>query len=255
MDNINSKQIVLNGLLINYYLNNIEDSKKTIIFIHGWLSESRVWFHLMHALTKASYECFAIDLPGFGQSQVPESSVDNTFYADIIDQFVKKLNLSNVVLVGHSNGGAVCVKYLNKDSANVVQLILIDSAGIREQTTTKRIKRFIAEIVRPIFKFSLLKPLRNKIYRVMGSEDYINSEYLHDTYKNVVNEDISDLFINVKVPTLIIWGENDGATPLRYADFIHSSIEGSQLVVLDTGHFPFQEKPSEVINEIITFIK
>lgn len=255
MKEILQKQIVVNDYLVNYYLLSSPESKLNVIFIHGWLSNSKVWFHLMHALGKVGISSYAIDLPGFGNSQIPKLSVDNTFYSSIVKEFSKKLNLDNIVLAGHSNGGAIAVKIVNSDNSFAEKLILVSAAGIRKKSTKKIIKNTLSVFARPFFKLKFLKPLRNRIYKIMGSEDYINSEYLMDTYKNVINEDLSDLYKKINIPTLIIWGINDNSTPFSYGEFINKEIDSSMLVKINAGHFPFIDKPDEVINSLITFLK
>lgn len=254
MNEFDSKQVIANNHLVTYYTFLADNPTNTVIFIHGWLSSSKVWFHLMHALKKMNISAYALDLPGFGESQIPDHSVDNNFYVKVVEEFINKLNLKNVVIVGHSNGGAVAVKLLNINNI-AKKLVLIDSAGIRKSSVEKTVKTLIAKVVRPIFKLPFLKPIRARIYSAMGYEDYINSSYLNKTYQNVINDDISELYKNVKIPTLIIWGKDDKSTPLVFGKFIHDNITNSQFEVIDAGHFPFIDKPDQVINYLITFIK
>lgn len=254
MNEFDSKKVVVNNHLVTYYTFLADNPHSTVIFIHGWLSNSKVWFHLMHALKKMNISAYALDLPGFGESQIPDHSVDNNFYVKVVEEFIVKLNLKNVVIVGHSNGGAIAVKLLNTPH-NIHKLVLIDAAGIRSNSIEKSIKTTIAKIVKPVFKVPFLKPLRARIYSAMGYQDYINSAYLNNTYQNVIKDDISDLYKNVKIPTLIIWGKDDKSTPLSFGEFINKNIEDSELKVIDAGHFPFIDKPDQVINYLVTFIK
>lgn len=254
MNEFDSKQVIVNNHLVTYYTFLADHPKCTVIFIHGWLSNSKVWFHLMHALKKMNISAYALDLPGFGESQIPATSVDNNFYVKVVEDFINKLSLKNLVLVGHSNGAAVAVKLLNVNNV-AEKLVLIDAAGIRSKSAEKTIKTTIAKVVKPVFKIPFLKPLRARIYSAMGYEDYINSEYLNKTYQNVINDDISDLYKNIKIPSLIIWGKNDKSTPLSFGEFIHSNISNSEFQVIDAGHFPFIDKPDQVINYLVNFVK
>lgn len=255
MEQIIQKKIIVNGLLINYYVASAEKGNTHMVFLHGWLSNSKVWFHLMHALSKIGVTSIAVDLPGFGESQIPEYSFNNDFNVEIINEFTKKLNIDKFILVGHSNGGAIAAKYSVKYPLNIIKLILIDAAGIRLIDKSKRVKNSLAKIFSPLFKFKSLKPLRRYIYKWIGSEDYINSEYLKGSYKNIIAEDISSIYKKIAQPTLIVWGKKDKDTPYSYAEFINSQIPDSTLVTVDAAHFPFLEKPNEVINHTIKFIK
>ncbi|MEK7177682.1 MAG: alpha/beta hydrolase, partial [Patescibacteria group bacterium] len=75
---ISNKQIIINNLLINYYsvLSDKKSPDKTLVFLHGWGVDSQLWFKLIPELSDANYSLYFLDLPGFGQSQVPNSIYD-----------------------------------------------------------------------------------------------------------------------------------------------------------------------------------
>ena len=79
---------------------------------------------------------------------------------------------------------------------------------------------------------------------------------MKETYLKVIGEDISDIFSKVSVPTMLVWGKNDGITPLRHAYFINKSISGSKLEIISgVGHNPHREAPETLVEKIVDFIK
>ena len=258
---IECKQIIINDLLINYYFLGEEDNKKNIIFLHGWRSESSVWFDIMKSLSKAEeYNLFAIDLPGFGKTQVPQHSLSIAGYAGIVLQFIEKLKVKgHIILIGHSFGGAVSIKFATDYQDTISQLVLIDSSGVRITNLSRKaglqIKKLIAKLVKPFFKPRFMQPLRKQIYKRFVNSDYVESEYIKVTYINVISEDLSPLFPAIKCPTLLFWGEKDQDTPLWMGELMHEKINDSKLIILkDVGHYSFLEKKKEFIVALKEFI-
>ena len=86
-----NNQIIINNLLINYYsiLPGKRSSDKTLVFLHGWGVDSKLWFKIAPELINKNYCLYFIDLPGFGQSQIPNKTYDVNNYKEIIYEFVK----------------------------------------------------------------------------------------------------------------------------------------------------------------------
>lgn len=247
------KKIIINNLLINYYSKEIPNSKYTLIFLHGWRSEGRVWQEVMQEL---NYTCYAIDLPGFGKSQLPATPFTLDKFSEVIREFISKLQLQNIILIGHSNGGAISIKSIVTNKFPVSKLVLVDSAGIRENSFEKSAKKITASILKPIFKIPFLKPVRDRIYIAMGSEDYVAEPQLKETYINMISEDLSAELKKIDIPTLLIWGEKDEATPLSDGEFMKNTIPNSKIVVIPDGnHFAFQKSKEFFISTLKEFIQ
>jgi len=91
---ISNKQIIIDKLVINYYFFlPKKKSNKTLVFLHGWGVDSKLWFKIVPELINQNYSLYFIDLPGFGQSQVPDSIYDVDDYKKIVYEFIKKLGL------------------------------------------------------------------------------------------------------------------------------------------------------------------
>lgn len=251
MPNISQRQLVVNDSLINYYESDISSGTQSVVFLHGWRSEGKVWFNVMQHLDMPSY---ALDLPGFGQSPLKGIAYTVNDYVKVVNDFIKKLDLKNVFLIGHSFGGRIAMKLAASDS-NIARLVLVDAAGFRNQSLSTKVKKFIASIVKPLFKLPGLNSLRPKIYKLIGAEDYLATPQLQQTFVNVINEDLTPYLTSISQPTLLIWGKNDKDTPVDFARTMNTNITGSQLRVIEhAGHFSFLDQPQQFIDLLKQFI-
>jgi len=264
-----------NDISINYYE---YGEGKPIIFIHGFGGASYSWRFIYKSFTE-SHKVFLIDLKGFGFSDKPrEDKYSISDQADIIESFIIKKNLSNIILVGHSMGGAVALYTyfkLNKDINRLKGLILIDSAGYNQ-----RLPYFINILRIPIVnilslsftpsEFAVKNVLRLSFYAENKITDEMIKSYaffqslpgahyaLIKTAKQIIPKDVDNVIMNfmqIKLPVLLIWGQNDNVIPMQYGRKMNSDMPYSRLKVIpECGHIPHEEKPNDVISEINNFL-
>lgn len=237
-------EIQINDLKINY-IKEGPDTKTTILFLHGWGTNAESFRPVINEMAK-KFTTYAIDFPGFGSSQQPPTTYEVEDYSKIVLEFINKLNLENVVLVGHSFGGRVIIKLVGKLGYKPKKIILVDSAGIKPKRTLKyKIKVGVFKFAKKIAMILLGKKKGQEIidkYRSKaGSKDYNNADsVMKEVFKNVVNEDLTEYLPNIKSPTLLIWGELDQDTPLSDAQKMEQLIDNAGLVVIKgAGHFSF----------------
>lgn len=244
--------VVINQQLIVYNVLNRE-REKSLVFLHGWRSQGLVWKDIADKMNNQGFAIYMLDLPGFGDSPQPKSAFSVQDYADVVGEFIKKLKLNNVILIGHSFGGRIAIK-LSAIYPNLIKkIVLVDSAGLAENKS-KGIS-FLAKIAKPFFKPSFMRSLREKIYKKIGVEDYVATPQLKETFLKVINEDLSSNLTQINKPTLIICGENDKDTPTAVAKIMNEKIKNSKLIVLKgAGHFSFLDKPQEFFDELTKFI-
>ncbi|KKT16820.1 MAG: hypothetical protein UV98_C0021G0003 [Parcubacteria group bacterium GW2011_GWB1_43_6] len=198
------------------------------------------------------------DLPGFGENQIIQRPWTINDYVEWAHGILQKNNLSRIILAGHSFGGSIAAKFSSKYPAMVEKLILIDSAGIRKRRLKKEIQKAIAHLLSRFCFLPFYGFFRKVAYRTLfRTSDYLLTEgVMKETYLKVIGEDISDIFSKVSVPTMLVWGKNDGITPLRHAYFINKSISGSKLEIISgVGHNPHREAPETLVEKIVDFIK
>ena len=254
MSQLKNKQIIINDLLINYYQQTTDKQAPTLLFLHGWRSAGKIWNSVIEKLGNG-YNIYSLDLPGFGQSNVPDKNFNLQDYAEVVDGFIQKNNLSEVIIIGHSFGGRIAIKLAATNPKYLYKLVLVDSAGIRHASAGRIIKQGIAKLLKPFFKLPGLKSARQKIYTSMGAEDYLATPELQAIFVNIVKEDITSLLSKIKISTMLIWGADDNDTPLSDAKIMKEKITDSKLVVLsDAGHFSFLDQTEKFVSEIREFL-
>ncbi len=254
------KQVIIKNLLINYYKIETSRAEVNLLFLHGWRSEGKIWVDIIEAMQSSfpnfAFNAYLLDLPGFGKSQTPEHAFTVENYASYIESFVYKLNLNNVILIGHSHGGKTSINIAAQNPSWLKKLVLVDSSGVRNNSKDLKTKNLLAKVVKPFFTPKFMQPLRKKIYKTIGAEDYVETPNLRETFLNLIKYEVHDDLTKIKVPTLLIWGEKDMDTSVENGKFMHDNIKDSRFIVLqNAGHFSFLDKKQEFIEAIITFIQ
>lgn len=231
-----------------------------ILILHGWgwPISSPQWAKVRGLLEAAGYAVFLPDLPGFGQTSPPKEPWTIDDYVEWVKNFCEQNNLSQVFLLGHSFGGSIATKFTIKYPERVRKLLLVDSAAIRRKRLKKEIQKMVAHFLN---RFSFL-PFYNVVRKVAYRTLFRNSDYLltegvmKETYLKVLGEDMSDIFSKISVPTLLVWGEKDGITPLAHAYFMQEKIPGAQLYIIpNVRHNPHREAPETLVKKILEFIQ
>ncbi len=235
-----------------------EGSGPVILLLHGWKSDLHTFDPLISAFT-GSFRVVRLDLPGFGGSEVPKDSWGVGEYALFVKAFIHKLGISVDTLVGHSFGGRITLKGVGLGELHPKKVVLIASAGLAKHKTLRNrlfgILAKVGKMLTVLFPASFRSSLRHRLYQATGSSDYLNAGVLKETSLKVIREDLSGCARGVEVPTLLIWGENDTATPLSDGKRLAELISGSRLEILEgAGHFVHQERSREVMELIKKFV-
>ena len=218
-----------------------------VVFLHGWLTDLESMRPLTTNLAKTK-KIYLVDVVGFGKSSLPKEPLNSEDFAEFLKEFLDKLNIENPVLIGHSNGGRIIINAVGKNMVKAKKIVLIDSAGIKP----KRPIGYYAKI--SILKTGKLvlnllpntknmKEFKERLRGKVGSSDYKASPtVLKDTMKIILNEDVKEILPNIKVPTLLIWGRLDNATPISDAKVMEKLIPNAGLVEYPYGsHFSYLE--------------
>lgn len=233
-----TSQIVIDKQLISYITAGSQKSQP-LLLLHGWRSSAAAWHEVMSSLEK-DFCVYALDLPGFGASSPPIRPYAVADYANVVAHFIEKMDLGGVSLVGHSVGGRIAIKLAASRPELLGSLVLVDSAGFVTAEGKKKLLARVSILFRPFFKPKFMKGPRKAIYRLIGAEDYVETPELVETFKLVVNEDLTTDMKLIKTSTLIVWGERDIETPLSFAERMKTLITDSRLVIIPgAGHFSF----------------
>ena len=222
---------------------NINSENPTVCFLHGWGRSSQDFY-----LISQSYDYINFDLPGFGKSQEPETSMNPKEYAEYINQFIPN---SVETIVGHSFGGRVAVHL--SGLRNFEKLILIGVPLIKKQTSSGKLS--MLNFYKSLNRFGILSNDKiEKIKKKKGSYDYRNSQgIMRENLVKAVNDDLSQELENIKSKVHLIWGSEDKEVPIDIAKEANKKIKKSNLHILEgQGHNPLNSSYVEIVNIINT---
>lgn len=252
-----------------------------IVLLHDFPTGAFTWEGIMPRLADLGRAVYAIDMLGYGQSDRPWPADTSPWgHADVLTFLLQKLQLTNVILIGHGLGGAVAqilaTRLYREQTAG---LVLVDTLcylhafspdwplpemekrqdyDAPKQTEIEDIVRDLRETLpkgsQKANEFS--KALNNYIEpwdSELGKELlYQHIRLLIPSYVNSVSSDLAVL----GKPVLIIWGEKDEQIPLKYAERLHHEIPDSQLATVpDAGHLILFDAPTAVANAIVDFVR
>lgn len=237
----------------------VEGEGKPLILLHGWLASSETMKPLQQHLSR-NFKVYNVDIIGFGKSELPDKPMNTNDFGDFLAKFIEQLNIENPILIGHSHGGRTVINYAGRKLGKINKIVLIDSAGIKpKRSINYYIKIYTYKIVKKILKLfpKNLERIRKKVLNKFGSADYKASpEILRKTMNIIINEDQKEIMKNINVPTLMIWGDKDTATPLNDAKQMEKLIPNSGIAVLEgTGHFSYLEKLPQCCIILDEFLK
>ena len=248
----------------------LEDHKSpyTFVLVHGFLANTYS-FRKLFSLLKEKYDTYAIDLPGFGKSEKNNRfhhSYQN--YSQLLDEFIRKLELKNVILVGHSMGGQISLYTALQSPQLINRLVLIGCSGYLKKAGKHQIWLSYLPFSRGFVRWWIK---RHKIVDVLQTTVYnpscIDQEMIEAYEKPVLEAEFCDTLLGllryregdltaeklkeVQHQALLIWGEEDKIVPIRIGLTLAEDIPHSTFVALpEAGHQVMEEKPDEVYAEI-----
>lgn len=251
---IEKEKVLGDNLIHFYYLEPEEKAKETVVLLHGWGVSGEVFLPLADFLRKNSFRAYVLDFPGFGKSPIPKKALNLNDYLKIVRELIEKEIKEEVILVGHSFGGRVAIKFSALYPQLIKKLILIDSAGFVKRGFKIWLIRIFSKLFKPIFNLPIFSSLKIKIYKKLNTEDYLLNPELKETYKNIVKEDLKEFLPKITIPTLIIWGKEDKITPLSWGKRINKLISQSKFYEIKGGHFSFLDNAAECYLIIKNFL-
>lgn len=227
---------------LNVYYEKAGKSGKKVVLLHGWGQNTEMMSFISDSLKK-HFVVYNIDFPGFGKSDMPESAWGCEDYCEFLHGFCIKNNIDNPIFIAHSFGCRIAVRYAHK--YGVYKMVLTGAAGVREKRTIGwYIKTYSYKIAKTMLPKSIIKRIQNNI----GSEDYNNtSGVMRQTFVKVVNDDITPLLKDIETETLLVFGENDTATPIAKGKKMEKLMKDATLIIFENDdHYAY-------INEAIRF--
>ncbi len=237
-----------------------QGSGPDVLMLHGWGASAESFRSIIGALQDRCH-IVALDFPGCGESDLPNKPLDINDYVFLVLEFCNKLNLDNPILIGHSHGCRVIMKMCGTGLMSPPKIVFIDGAGLKPKFNLKKsVKVATFKTIRKVFELPVFgqkgKDIVSKARSHFGSADYSSApEVMRKTMVKLVNDDMTPYVPYITASTLLIWGENDTATPLYMAHKLEKMIKDCGLCVIKgTGHWSFAEKPLEVNAILRSFI-
>ncbi|MFC1576342.1 alpha/beta fold hydrolase [Candidatus Omnitrophota bacterium] len=269
------KFITINGINIAYRQ---EGQGRPVVLVHGFASFSYTWLSLVKLLP-SGFKYIALDLKGFGRSDKPRDKAYSAYdQANILAEFINKLNLENAIIIGHSFGGITSLlAILSGRIKNPVRgLILIDSVAY-----FKHMPDFIANLRIPVANMLELEliPSRTLVRQVLEEVFYdkskITEEMINEyaeclslpgaktslvrSASQFVSEDmkhVHDKFGQIDIPALVISGVDDRLIPVQESYYLKRDLQRVELKVIpQCGHSPQEECPDETAKIVREFLK
>jgi pimeloyl-ACP methyl ester carboxylesterase len=263
-----SKQVEIFGQKI-HYLEAGAASNPAVILLHGLGGDVSNWAMTIPTLS-GKYHVYVPDQVGFGKSDKPLANYRVAMLVEFLDVFCRKLGVQKATLVGNSLGGWTAAAFALAHPEKVDKIVLVDAAGYSSKrwggpemtkealaalnpSTTADFKRLLSLILynKAMLTDQFLETaLTNKLKRGDG---YTINSFIESIVRG---EDFLDgKTKGIKTPTLVIWGKDDGLTPLGLGKAFAEDIPGAQLVVIDNcGHIPQMEKAVEFNSALLKFL-
>ena len=231
-----------------------------ILILHWWWGKSDSWVEVAELLSKKWFRVIVPDLPGFGKTKM--SKIYNlSDYSQVIEEFVKKLKLENIILWGHSNWWAISITLENRWKIDIERLVLNNSAGIRNDKKRSFKRKLLQKLIKNLKflkKIFIFKKIRILFYKLIWWYDYLNAEkspYLKQTYLNMISSDLQEKIKKIEKDTLLIWWELDTYTPKSDGMFMRNNIKNSKLIVLDNEtHWIHIKNPERLVETFLNNI-
>ncbi len=247
---------------------------KTILFIHGWPGNHELFEYQYNELPKQGYRCIGMDIRGFGQSSKPWDGYGYNRLSDDIRAVADALELNNLILGGHSTGGAIAIRYMARHQGHGVSKLALFAAAapslIRRHYFPYGLpKQAVMDIIQGTYKDrpNMLKNFGNMIFH-----NYVTPEFSDWIFKlglhaaswataAVANTwlDEEGLFRDletINVPTLILHGLDDNVCLYPLAVAQKNRIKNAKLVPFEScGHFLFYDQLEKFNKEFIQFIE
>jgi len=243
-----------------------------LLFLHGLGGVWQNWL-LNIAAFKDTHRCVTFDLPGFGQSEMPEGDISIPGFARAADAVCEQLGIDCPVVIGNSMGGFVGAELAISFPTRVDKLVLVSAAGlsteyVKAEPVLATARAWAAVITRmgsqsdaflrrprgrrialqAVVRYpeKLSVPLAMELSRGAGSPGF------NEAFRALLSYSFRDKLDRIQVPTLIVWGRNDILVPVEDAErFEHLIGENAHSVIFeDTGHLAMLERPRR-FNELL----
>ncbi len=248
------------------------EHKPVLLLLHGLSNRWQHWLLTIPALM-ATHRCIAPDLPGFGDSPLPDGEVSIRRWAALVDGLCHELGVERAAVVGSSMGGFIGAELALSFPTRVERLVLVSAAGLSIHSVPRAPLLALAwcvsrlgPLVVGFYKRVITRPRLRRLFLGLGVR-YPERLSLPLTWELVqgfgkpgfgpavaalVGYSVRERLGEIGVPSLIVWGEDDLLVPVADSVVFEQLLGGPahRVVLEDTGHSPMLERPSR-FNEVL----
>ena len=254
-------------------------SGEPVIFIHGLSGCWQNWLEQLPLFAR-DHRVIAVDLPGFGQSEMPAKEISITCYAEAIDELMEELDIETARIVGNSMGGFIGAELAIQHPERVERLVLVAAAGLSIESIRTDRKKGLRHRAENVVFFSLghiasrshqvaLRPrLRHALLMLvaahpaklpgpLAAQQVLGSGKpgFSDALEAMCRYPLRDRLEKIACPTLIIWGDKDILVPVKDAAIFEELIPDSRKIIYkDTGHVSMMERPERFNSDVKAFL-
>ena len=270
--------MVIDGRTVNYvdYGGPGEPGLEPAVFVHGLGGCWQNWLENIPRAAAEGRRALALDLPGFGFSEMPSDEISISGYGRVVNSFCDQLDLGEVVLVGNSMGGFISAETAIQFPARVARVVLVSAAGVTTSDLRSRPIMAGARVVAAVATRTAAmseRVVRRRHVRHLVFNSFIRhptrirNELLYeitrgsrrpgflDALRAIMDYDFRDRLPEIDCPTLIVWGTEDMLVPSSDADEFERLIPQSRKVIFrDTGHMAMLERPQTFNDCLMEFL-
>lgn len=249
----------INGLKIACWLNRQawQKANKTLVFIHGSGGDHTVWIH-QYSQLKKYFNIAALDLPGHGRSE-GAGEQDVAIYLEWVRQILEALAIEKPVLIGHSLGAAISLRYALAYGDRLAGIVPVGGGATMpvNQAILDGLKTDPASVIAMAAKIAVAKSSRDRLSDIlMKSMSGVNPDVFYGDFLSCHKLDVTASVSRIRLPALVICGDEDKMTPPAMSRYLAENIPGAQLALIkDAGHFTMLEKVEEFNRILRTFVE
>lgn len=222
--------------------------KKTLYIIHGWTYTVEPWAKTLALLKEKGITVKMLNVPGLTANSKKVWTIEE--YAKWADRNIP----DGAIALGHSNGGRILLNLLSEKPEKLKHVILLDSAGIYEESKKRDVSRKVSKTFAPLKRVKLFRKVYHKL---VGASDYDRApENMKKTLTNMLVSDKKLDFSKITTPAAILWGKEDTVTPPHQAEKMHELLKNSSLSFYENWtHAPYISDPAGLARAIGKVLK
>jgi pimeloyl-ACP methyl ester carboxylesterase len=250
----------LDEMRVHY--DNYGQGSEALIFVHGWSCNVKFWRTNIPAFTKGS-RVIAIDLPGHGESDKPQTTYSIDLFARAIDAVMIDAKVERAVLIGHSMGTAVSRQFYRKYPAKTLALVVV-AGTLKPFGTKEQLEPLLAQFRGPNYKKSMDAMVT---FLVQSMKDPKLVEEIKTTMASTPQHVIvgaMDAMMDpaiwtpdkIKIPTLALVTKNERFFPPDYEKFVRELVPEVDYQTWEgVSHFLMMDEPQKFNDSVLLFLK